>query len=158
MEQLSGQRSNNWSWDRKLLGILKKKKGRGRKEERKKKKEGRRWKEEKERKSLLLHTYGPLSFFFSPFLFRLLLLTHFRESPVREHYFGITRRYMQKKIIFLLVNFYFFMKKADFWAFFLLFIASVWSRPPGPLQSLEYSLRLLLLTHLVESPPIFWHN
>ena len=48
-------------------------------------------------------------------LFRLLLLTHFGESPVCEiispQYFGITRRYMQKK---LGGKFYFVTKKTDF--------------------------------------------
>ena len=81
---------------------------------------------------LLLPTFS-LSFFLS--LFCLLLLTHFGETPKAENlfpqYFGITRRYMRKKI-FLSYNLNFLRKKADFWAVFLLFTASIWSRPPGP--------------------------
>ena len=46
-------------------------------------------------------------------------------------YFGITRRYMQKKYL-LGVNFIFLRKKGYFSDFFLLFTASVRSRPPGP--------------------------
>ena len=60
------------------------------------------------------------------FLFRLLLLTHFEESPVRENfspqYFGKTKRYMQKTNLGI-----FF-----FHAYFLHFMASVRSRSPGP--------------------------
>ena len=36
------------------------------------------------------------------------------------------------QIFFLLVYFHFLTKKTDFQAFFRLFTASVWSRPPGP--------------------------
>ena len=70
--------------------------------------------------------------FCSPLFFRLLLLTHFGESPVREHlfpqYFGITRRYMQKKVIFI-----FLRKKADFRARFRNGQRSVME--PGPTPS-----------------------
>ena len=60
---------------------------------------------------------------------------------------------MQKK---KLGNFYFLTKKMIFLAFFLLFKASVRSRPPGPpavpgVFSPFFSLRLLLLTHFGES-------
>ena len=47
-------------------------------------------------------------------------------------YFGITRRYMQKKNNIFLVIFIFLRKKTDFRAFFRLFKASVRLRPLGP--------------------------
>ena len=84
---------------------------------------------------LLLPTFALLPFF-SFFPLRLLLLTHFRESPVCENLFPPifwhSQKIYAKKIYFLQVNFIFLRKKADFLAFFLLFTASVRSRPPEP--------------------------
>ena len=74
---------------------------------------------------LLLPTFALLSL--SPLLLRLLLFIHLGKLPRLKicfpRYFGITRRYMQKK--FLLGYFYFLV-------FSQLFTASVQSRSPGP--------------------------
>ena len=86
-------------------------------------------------RSLAIVTTIVQSLFFS---LRLLLMTHFGESPVGENcfpqYFGITRSYMQKKSYFKKIYdiFNFFTKKSRFSSVFLLFMASVRSRPPGP--------------------------
>ena len=82
---------------------------------------------------LLSPSFGLLSFFFSSPSFAFHPLrgnSHVRNNFTQ--YFGITRRYMQKKNIFG-GKFYFFKKKRCFFpAVFLLFMASVRSRPPGP--------------------------
>ena len=75
------------------------------------------------------HCYYPLSLFFLSFFFlRLLLLTHFRETPVCEiispQYFGITRRYMQKKIFFG-GKFYFLKKKRWFFRPFFCWVCNL---------------------------------
>ena len=78
-------------------------------------------------------TRSPWSIFLFFFL-RLLLLNHFGNLLCAKicfrQYFGITRRYMQKKKI--LGNFYFFTNKSWFFERFFYFYASVQSRPPGP--------------------------
>ena len=75
---------------------------------------------------LLLPSFSLSLLFLSYIFLRLLLLTHFGETPrvwkFVPQYFGITRRYIQKKNLFE-----FCYKKNDF-----LFTASVRSWRPGP--------------------------
>ena len=102
---------------------------------------------------LLLTSFSLFSF---SFFLRLLLLSPLWETPVCEisapQYFGEPRRYMEKKQIFyrsvtavpgveyslfvfrllLLTHFWETPEAENFRPFFLLFAASIQSRPPGP--------------------------
>ena len=64
--------------------------------------------------AIVITNFRSFSLFYLLFLFRLLLLTNFGETPVSEiilpQYFGITRRYMQQKKLGG-GKFYFFTKK-----------------------------------------------